>query len=103
MPELKAIKQLLTTVILMCGITIGLTCYGIHRSEITQEAFVAKITSDSIHREEQLSLKLNASMQHQMLGLRENFISWQIDQVTQTRKLVALEVASQLYQSQEAK
>ncbi|NMY09167.1 hypothetical protein HBO38_12055 [Pseudomonas veronii] len=46
----------------------------------------------------QLATKLDNNIQRQIMGVRENFITWQVDQVAQTRKMVALEVSTQLMQ-----
>jgi len=81
-------------------ITFGTTCYSIRQNETAYAAFAERATQEAQEREAQHSGKLDANIQRQILGIRENFINWQIDQVAQTRKLVALEVSTQLKQSQ---
>lgn len=103
MPELKIIKRLLATTIIVVLLSLGLTGYSIVRNEVSNRDFVERTTLETSQRETQLATKLDNNIQRQILGLRENFIAYQIDQVTQTRKLVALEVATQLKQAKEVK
>lgn len=84
-------------------ITLGTTCYSIRQNETAYAAFAERSTQEAQEREAQLATKLDNNIQRQILGLRENFIAYQIDQVTQARKLVALEVATQLKQAKEVK
>lgn len=81
-------------------LTFGATCCSIRHNETAHAAFAERATQEAQERETQLAAKLDANMQRQILGIRENFISWQVDQVAQTRRLAALEVAIQLRQAQ---
>lgn len=103
MPQLKLIKWMLSVLMLVCMLTLAVTSYNIRHTEASNKAFAEKITMESKQREQQLATRLNTDMQSQFLGIREGFINYQIDQVAQTRKLVALEVAMQLKQAKEIK
>lgn len=98
--EYRLIKWMLGILMLASLSTLGTTCYSLRQSESAYVTFTAQAVQEAQEREAQLATKLDANIQRQILGIRENFINWQIDQVAQTRKLVALEVSSQLKQSQ---
>jgi hypothetical protein len=97
--EYRSIKWMLGVLMLASIITFGTTCYSIRRSDTTYAAFAERATQEAQEREIQLTTKLDNNIQRQIMGVRENFITWQVDQVAQTRKLVALEVAIQLKES----
>ncbi|ERH56503.1 hypothetical protein [Pseudomonas simiae] len=101
-PNYKLLKGLLVSMIVAILLNLGLTGYSIVRHESSNKEFAERMMYESQAREVQLTAKLDANIQRQILGVRENFISWQVDQVTQTRKLVALEVSSQLKAKQNA-
>ncbi|WP_421534754.1 hypothetical protein [Pseudomonas marginalis] len=98
--QYRLIKWMLGVLMLASLITFGTTCYSIRQNETAYAAFAERATHAAQERETQLAAKLDANIQRQIMGLRENFISWQVDQVAQTRKLAALEVAIQLRQAQ---
>lgn len=98
MRDLKIIKQLLVMLIFMVLLNLGLTGYSIVRNEVSNKEFAARVSQESQQREAQLAVRLDATMQRQIMGIREGFISWRVDQVSQTRKMVALEVSIQLMQ-----
>lgn len=95
----RFIKWMLGVLMLASIITFGTTCYSIRQSETAYAAFAERATQETQAREIQLATKLDNNIQRQIMGVRENFITWQVDQVAQTRKLVALEVAIQLKES----
>lgn len=95
----KSIKWMLGVLMLASIITFGTTCYSIRQNETAYAAFAERATQEAREREIQLTTKLDNNIQRQIMGVRENFITWQVDQVAQTRKLVALEVAIQLKES----
>lgn len=99
-PKYKLLKGLLVSMIIAILLNVGLTGYSIVRHESSNKEFTERMMYEARERENQLATKLDANIQRQILGVRENFINWQIDQVAQTRRLVALEVSSQLKQSQ---
>lgn len=98
--EYRLIKWMLGILMLASLITFGATCYSIRQNEEVYATFAERATQDSQEREIQLAAKLDANIQRQIMGVRENFITWQVDQVAQARKLAALEVAIQLRQAQ---
>lgn len=98
--EYRLIKWMLGVLMLASLITFGTTCYSIRQNETAYATFAERATQEAQEREAQLATKLDNNIQRQILGVRESFISWQVDQVAQTRKLVALEVSTQLKQSQ---
>lgn len=100
--EYRLIKWMLGVLILASLITFGATCYSIRQNETAYAAFAERATQEAQEREAQLATKLDNNIQRQILGLRENFVVYQIDQVTQIRKFVALEVATQLKQAKES-
>lgn len=96
--EYRSIKWMLGVLMLASIVTFGTTCYSIRQSEIALAAFAERTTQKAQEREIQLATKLDNNIQRQIMGVRENFITWQVDQVAQTRKMVALEVSTQLMQ-----
>lgn len=100
--EYRLIKWMLGVLMLASLITFGTTCYSIRQNETAYAAFAERATQEAQERETQLATKLDNNIQRQILGLRENFLSWQITQVEQMRKLAALEVSSQLKAKQNA-
>ncbi|WP_421534530.1 hypothetical protein [Pseudomonas marginalis] len=99
-PNYKLLKGLLVSMIVAILLNLGLTGYSVVRYESSNKEFSERMTYEAQERETQLAAKLDANIQRQIMGLRENFISWQVDQVAQTRKLAALEVSIQLRQAQ---
>lgn len=84
MPELKIIKRLLVTVIVIALLNIGITSYGIVRNGY-MSAFTAK--------------QLHAYVEHQADSLRGNWFDWQQEDLARSRKFAELEVSKQLHQS----
>ncbi|MDY7065669.1 hypothetical protein PsexTeo8_21140 [Pseudomonas extremaustralis] len=101
-PNYKLLKGLLVSMIIAILLNVGLTGYSIVRHESSDKEFAERMMYEAQEREAKLATKLDVNIQRQILGIRENFINWQIDQVAQTRKLVALEVSSQLKAKQNA-
>ena len=96
--EYRFIKWMLGVLMLASIITFGTTCYGIRQNETAYAAFAERATQEAQEREIHVATKLDNNIQRQIMGVRENFITWQVDQVAQTRKMVALEVSTQLMQ-----
>ncbi|MGC6371342.1 hypothetical protein [Pseudomonas sp. S2.OTC.A_B10] len=88
MPELKVIKQLLVTSIVIALCNIGITSYGIVRNE-----YMTAITAKQLH----------AYVEHQANSLRGNWFDWQQEDLARSRKFAELEVSKQLRQSAENK
>ncbi|ROM46081.1 hypothetical protein BK648_15645 [Pseudomonas poae] len=84
MPELKFIKRLLLTGIVIALCNIGVTSYGIVRN-----GYVSAITAKQLH----------AYVEHQANSLRGNWFDWQQEDLARSRKFAELEVAKQLRQS----
>jgi hypothetical protein len=83
-PELKFIKRLLVTGIVIALCNIGVTSYGIIRN-----GYMSAITAE----------KLRAYVEHQADSLRGNWFDWQQEDLARSRKFAELEVSKQLHQS----
>ena len=97
MPELKLIKRLLATTIVIILLNIGVTSYGIIRNERTYAQTAEQLTTYAIQRESTLSTQLRDYVEHQASSLRNNWYDWQQDDITRSRKFAELEVARQLH------
>lgn len=84
MPELKFIKRLLVTGIVIALCNIGVTTYGIVRN-----GYMSAITAKQLH----------SYVEHQADSLRGNWFDWQQEDLARSRKFAELEVAKQLRQS----
>ncbi|WP_016969511.1 hypothetical protein [Pseudomonas tolaasii] len=84
MPELKFIKRLLVTGIVIALCNIGVTSYGIVRN-----GYMSAITAKQLH----------AYVEHQADSLRGNWFDWQQEDLARSRKFAELEVAKHLHQS----
>lgn len=84
MPELKFIKRLLVTGIVIALCNIGATSYGIVRN-----GYVSAITAKQLH----------SYVEHQADSLRGNWFDWQQEDLSRSRRFAELEVAKQLRHS----
>lgn len=84
MPELKIIKRLLVTVIVIALLNIGITSYGIVRN-----GYMSAITAKQLHD----------YAEHQANSLRNSWFDWQQEDLARSRKFAELEVTKQLRQS----
>ncbi|WP_150292965.1 hypothetical protein [Pseudomonas extremaustralis] len=83
MPELKFIKRLLVTGIVIALCNIGVTSYGIVRN-----GYMSAITAKQLH----------SYVEHQADSLRGNWFDWQQEDLARSRRFAELEVAKQLRQ-----
>jgi len=83
-PELKFIKRLLVTGIVIALCNIGVTSYGIVRN-----GYMSAITAKELHD----------YAEHQANSLRNSWFDWQQEDLARSRKFAELEVAKQLRQS----
>ncbi|QOU03802.1 hypothetical protein IM720_24325 [Pseudomonas fluorescens] len=83
MPELKFIKRLLVTGIVIALCNIGVTTYGIIRN-----GYMSAITAKQLH----------SYVEHQADSLRGNWFDWQQEDLARSRRFAELEVAKQLRQ-----
>lgn len=97
MPELKLIKKLLATTIVVVLLNLGVTSYGIARNEAAYAQTAEQLTDYAIRRESTLSTQLRDYVEHQASSLRNNWYDWQQDDITRSRKFAELEVARQLH------
>lgn len=97
MPELKLIKRLLATTIVVVLLNLGVTSYGIVRNQKAYAQAAEQLTTYAIHRESMLSTQLREYIEHQARSLRDNWYSWQQEDLARSRKFAELEVARQLH------
>ncbi len=97
MPELKLIKRLLATTIIVVLLNLGVTSYGIIRNERAYAQTAEQLTTYAIQRESKLSTQLRDYVEHQANSLRNSWYTWQQDDITRSRRFAELEVARQLH------
>ncbi|MGZ0719060.1 hypothetical protein [Pseudomonas palleroniana] len=84
MPELKFIKRLLVTGVVIALFNAGITTYG-----IVHNGYMSAITAKQLH----------AYVEHQADSLRGNWFDWQQEDLARSRRFTELEVSKQLRQS----
>ena len=97
MPELKLVKRLLATAIVVVLLNLGITTYGIARNEKMYAQTAEQLITYIIHRERKLSTQLRDYVEHQASSLRNNWYDWQQEDLARSRKFAELEVSRQLH------
>lgn len=93
----KLMKRLLITTIVVVLLNVGVTTFGIVRSEKMYAQTIEQLTDYAIQRESKLSTQLKDYVEHQANSLRDNWYDWQQADLVRSRKFAELEVARQLH------